>query len=230
MYCVNCGVKLADSEEKCPLCGTVAYHPDIHREPARPLYPKDSDPAIVMRKPAVQTAVLALFLMPILLALFIDLRFNSSITWSGLAVGGLLLGYVVLALPGWFQKPNPVVFVPCDFAAAALYLLYIDFATGGGWFLSFAFPVAGGICMIVTAVVTLLRYLRRGRLYVFGGATMALGAMLLLIEFLLVLTFDITFSGWSVYPLIALTLLGGWLIFLAINKSARETVERKLFI
>ena len=32
MYCANCGVKLADSEKVCPLCKTVAYHPDIKRE------------------------------------------------------------------------------------------------------------------------------------------------------------------------------------------------------
>ena len=28
-YCVNCGVKLATSEKKCPLCFTPIYHPNI---------------------------------------------------------------------------------------------------------------------------------------------------------------------------------------------------------
>ena len=37
MYCVRCGVKLADTEEKCPLCGTTVYHPDIRREEVFPL-------------------------------------------------------------------------------------------------------------------------------------------------------------------------------------------------
>ena len=37
--------------------------------------------------------------------------------------GALVVSYVVLALPVWFRRPNPVIFVPCDFAAAALYLL-----------------------------------------------------------------------------------------------------------
>mgnify|MGYP001071229356 CR=1 FL=1 len=27
MYCVNCGVELADSETVCPLCGTRVFHP-----------------------------------------------------------------------------------------------------------------------------------------------------------------------------------------------------------
>ena len=39
MYCINCGVKLADTENKCPLCGTVPYHPDIQRGSAEKPYP-----------------------------------------------------------------------------------------------------------------------------------------------------------------------------------------------
>jgi len=42
---------------------------------------------------------------------------------------------------------------------------------------------------------------------------------------LMTVTFSMAFTGWSVYPLIALSLLGGLLIFLAINKSARERME-----
>ena len=33
MYCVNCGVKLADTEQFCPLCGVKALHPDVERKP-----------------------------------------------------------------------------------------------------------------------------------------------------------------------------------------------------
>ena len=51
--------------------------------------------------------------------------------WSGFASGGILLLYVLTVLPLWFKRPNPVIFVPVDFAAIILYLLYIDLATGG---------------------------------------------------------------------------------------------------
>ena len=29
MFCVKCGVELADSEKVCPLCGTRVFHPDL---------------------------------------------------------------------------------------------------------------------------------------------------------------------------------------------------------
>lgn len=230
MYCIKCGVKLADSEKKCPLCGTQPYHPEITREEGTPLYPRDSYPPAEVHPKVIPVVLLILCLIPAVITLLCDLRINGAVTWSGYVIGALILGYVIFALPTWFEKPNPVIFVPCDFAAVILYLLYIDLVTGGSWFLSFAFPVAGGIGIIVTAVVTLLRYVRRGRLYILGGAIIALGAMVLLIEFLIGVTFDRPLVGWSLYSLVTAVLLGGLLIYLAINKAARETMERKLFI
>ena len=120
---------------------------------------------------------------------------------------------------------------PCDFAAIALYLLYIDLVTDGGWFLGLALPLVGGLGLIVTTVVVLIRSLRRGALFIFGGASLALGGFMPLIEFLIEATFQLPkFYGWSIYPLIVLALLGGVLLFLGANTTARETMERKLFI
>jgi len=229
MYCINCGVQLAAGQEKCPLCGTVPYHPDIVPKSVAPLYPKRTIPVAATNSGAVNGTILALLILPLLITLLIDLHSDRRLNWFGFVAGALVLAYVVFALPRWFRRPNPIVFVPCGFAAAALYLLYIDLATGGGWFMSFALPVTAVSALIASAVVTLLCCLRRGRLYIFGGALMALGALTLLIEFLLTVTFDMRFAGWSVYPLTALVLLGGWLLFLAVNSTARARVERKLF-
>lgn len=231
MYCVNCGVKLADTEKVCPLCSTEVFHPDIVRPEGEPWFPQDRYPSIQVSRGGTLAVVSALFLLPLVITLLCDLQINGRISWSGYVAGALLLGYGVLVLPFWFKKPNPVVFVPCDFAGVGLYLLYIDLATGGNWFLSFAFPVVGFTGLVVTAVVTLLRYLRRGRLYVIGGAFMALGLFMPLMEFLLNFTFHRSgFAAWSLYPLTALVILGGLLIFLASYRPARETMERKFFI
>lgn len=231
MYCIKCGVKLADTEKQCPLCGTVVFHPDIQRPEGERLYPASRYPSNKVSPWGVLAVVTTLFLLPLLITLLCDLQINGKVTWSGFVMGALMVAYVMLVLPYWFKKPNPVIFVPCSFAAIGLYVLYIDLATNGGWFLSFAFPVVGGVGLIVTAVVALLRYLRRGRLYIFGGAMIALGAFMLLMEFLMMITFDLPkFVAWSLYPLIALVLLGGMLIFLAISRPARENMERKFFI
>ena len=229
MYCIKCGIKLADSERKCPLCDTVVYHPDIEITSIRQLYPSKKMPKVGSGQKALSGMIIILFLIPLIISFFSDLQRNGQLDWFGYVAGALVVGYIAFALPLWFQRPNPVIFVPCDFVATALYLLYIDLVTKGGWFLSFALPITIGFALIICTVVTLVYYVGRGKLYIYGGATIAVGALLLLMEFLLVKTFHLSFVGWSVYPLIALVLLGGILIYLAINGSAREVVERKLF-
>lgn len=230
MYCIQCGVKLADTEKRCPLCGTVPFHPDIPREQGTPLYPPDRYPRQQVSRKGVLGVVTILLMIPMLITLICDLGINARITWSGYVIGALGLGYVAAVLPLWFRRPNPAIFVPCDFLAVGAYVLYIDLSLKGGWFLGFAFPVIGYLGLLVSTVVILIRYTRRGALYIYGGALMALGAFLPLMELLMVITFRLPgFIGWSLYPLVALVLLGGALIFLAICRPARESAQRKLF-
>lgn len=230
MYCIQCGVKLSDTEKACPLCGTVCFHPDILRPKAEPLYPHNRKPQPQVSAFGVMSALTVLFLIPVLITLLCDLRLSGTITWSGYAAGAILLAYEIFLLPGWFRKPNPVIFVPCGFAALGLYLLYINWHVDGNWFLPFAFPLLGGLCVIFTVLVTLLRYVKRGKLFIFGGCTLALGLFMPVIEFLAILTFDQPPVAWSVYPFVTLVLLGGYLIFLGICRPARESMERKFFL
>ncbi len=231
MYCANCGVKLAPGQEKCPLCGLRAYHPDMKAEKGEILYPKQPLEPQQVSPWGARVLIAVAFFLPLLTCLACDLSLSGGVSWSGYVVGALLLLYVMAVLPLWFHKPNPVIFVPVDFAAAGVYLLYISLYTQGGWFLSFAFPVTAFAGLVTTAVVTLMRYVRRGALYVYGGAITAVGLFMPVMELLLAYTFaPIPFIGWSFYPLGALVLLGGFLIFLAICRPAREMMQRKFFL
>lgn len=230
MYCINCGVKLADTENKCPLCGTVPYHPDIQQKSAEKLYPINEYPKSKDSK-LFQIILTAMFLIPLVITVLCDLRISGSITWSGYVAGALAVGYVTVALPLWFKKPNPVIFTPCVFLSAGLYLLYINQIQNGDWFLSFAFPIVGFIGIVTTTVVTLFKYLRRGRLFVVSGGLLALSLFMPFIEFLLMITFDFEhLIGWSVYPFSALFIIGMLLMIIAISRPLRETFERKFFI
>lgn len=126
---------------------------------------------------------------------------------------------------------NPVIFVPVDFVALGVYLLYIDLATGGRWFLSFAFPVVGAAGIIVTAMVILLRYLHGGHLFVFGGAFILSGGLMVLVEFLINLTFKLHDALlWSIYPLAAGIILGLTLIIIGCCRPLRESLQKKFFL
>ncbi|MBQ4557386.1 MAG: zinc ribbon domain-containing protein [Clostridia bacterium] len=231
MYCINCGVKLADTEKKCPLCGTVPYHPDIDSIEVDPLYPKNQYPLTKISPLGVLVTVSAVFMLAIIITLICDFSLGGGATWSGYVIGALTVAYELFVLPFWFKNPSPVVFVPCGFVTVGLYLLYINLATDGGWFMSLAFPVVGILGLVVTVVVTLMRYVPQGSLFIFGGAFVALGAFMPLIEFLINFTFNIErVLFWSLYPLAGLAFVGGLLIFFAVCRPAREDMERKFFI
>ena len=229
MYCIKCGVKLEDTEKKCPLCGTVVYHPELTRAPAESLYPAQKMPQYGSEKRAVSGILLLLFLIPMLLSCVSDLQPDGKLDWFGYVAGALTVTYMIVFLPLWFQKPNPVVFLGIDFAAVALFLAYIDWQTQGGWFWGFGLPVTLGVAAVICTMVALLHYLRRGRLFVYGGTIMGFGVLVMAIEWLLSCTFSIAFVGWSFYPMVVVCLLGGFLIYLAIHRSAREALQRKLF-
>ena len=231
MYCVKCGVKLADSEQRCPLCGTVAFHPDLHRETVEPMYPPHRYPTPMENPKTAQIILTTVTLMALFITMLCDVQSNGRILWSGYVAGALLLGYIVLVLPLWFRKREPVIFIPSSFAAVVIYLLYINHVTEGSWFLSLAFPVTAYVGLVVTGVAALIKIRRSWALYVLGGAGVALGILMPLMEFLICITFaSVRYIGWGWYPMIVLVLLGAMLIFLAIHNPARETMERKFFV
>ena len=64
MYCIKCGVKLADTEKKCPLCNTIVCHPDFKQTAERPLYPSNKMPKNDSGSKALNGAVIILFIIP----------------------------------------------------------------------------------------------------------------------------------------------------------------------
>ncbi|NLW74637.1 MAG: hypothetical protein GX057_07110 [Clostridiales bacterium] len=232
MYCVKCGVELADSEKKCPLCGTRVYHPDIVPAEAEPPYPPFQKPAEAINPRGVLFVLTVLFLIIAAICLLCDWNLSGGrIVWSGFVTGALALIYVAFVLPFWFRRPSPAVFVPCDFLATALYLFYINTILDGNWFFTFALPLVAGIGLITTAVVVLSYYIRRGYLFIWSGACILLGVYTVGIEVLINITFSVQEKlVWSLYPCVALFMIGIMLLVIALVRPLRESLHKKFFL
>lgn len=233
MYCVKCGVELDDSLEKCPLCHTTAYRPAEEISKGERSYPDMADEAERFSHRGVLIASTLIFIIAAAVCLICDLSISLSLSWSGIALGAMAVAYVGFVLPGWFESPEPIVFAPIFFATVLLYLLYIDLAvsSGGRWFLSFAFPLVGIVGICICALITLVRLLKRGRLFMFGGFFTVIGCFCLLFEFFA----DITFSSpagfqWAFFPLIPLCGLGGFLIVTGLCPALKASLQKKIFI
>ena len=223
MYCVKCGVELREGTKKCPLCETTVYFPEMKEMP--PIYPDNPPPVERVSRRGLLFILTFAFVIAGSISLIGDINLGDGISWSIYVLGALVLAYVAFVLPSWFRHPNPTVFIPCDFAALALYLLVIDLHIGGGWFLPFALPITAFVAVIVCAVVTLTHYLRRGYLYIWGGASIAVAMLSIFVEFMI----KVNFSGqtrmfWSFYPCAAFGLIGIMLLVIAIVKPFKESL------
>ena len=231
MYCINCGIELSKGQAVCPICQTRGVHPDFPPDPELYPYPAKPFPSEAYNRKGLMFVFTVIAILIMGMPLLLELLLSHHIVWSGYVAGGVFLGYIFFLLPLWFRNPNPVIFVPCDFAATALYLLYIDLKTGGGWFLSFAFPVTLMLGAIVTTLTVLFHYLRRGRLYIAGGGLIALGVFSVLLELFIWITFNPPhFLFWSLFPLIALGVLGMMLIIIAIVKPFKESLRKYFYM
>lgn len=232
MYCIKCGVELAEGEKVCPLCGLKPYHPELSENSGEKSYPISKVPSYeTVNKQGVLFLITMLFLVPMVITILCDTTITGGFSWSGYVVGGLLLAYISIVLPAWFKKPNPVIFVPIFFAAVVVFLLYIDIATGDEWFLSFAFPTVGTLGLIVTALIAVVKYVKKGYWYIASAGVFATGIYVCLIEFFLHITFGIkTHFPWSLYPLVGCLIIGGTLLVIAISKPLRRRVQKKFFI
>lgn len=230
MYCVKCGVKLDSALNKCPLCGIPIWVPESEITESgsfSDIYPPKKKKNERKIAAVTMTVISALAVIALLLICF---NLYGWLRWGGYPVLGIALFYVTFILPLWFKKPNPVIFIPVSHAAAGGYLLYICLATGGSWFLSFAFPITIMSCLLFTAIVSLLRYVRGGRLYIFGGGILLTGMFSMLIELFQYITFHTPMVFWSLYIIGSCFVFGMFLILAGIIRPMREYLERKFFI
>ena len=230
MYCIKCGAKLSDGQKVCPICETEVYHPcfPFAEENTYPKIPFESEE---INRKGLLFVITMLFLVPLLLPIFLELDWRSDVSWSGYVAGGTLIFYNMFIMPYWFKKPNPVIFTPITFALIIGLLLFICFKTDGNWFMSFAFPVVGGLGIIVTAATAILHYVKKGCLYTVGGMLIALGMWTVLLEYDIRTTFDVvTPFYWSTAPLTVFSLAGITLIVIAIVPRFRESMRRIFFI
>lgn len=229
MYCMNCGVKLGQGEEKCPLCGLKAYHPDLARTPGPSLYPREWH-APEAERSGWRYLLTVFFLVAAGACAIVDFFLKEGMTWSGFALAGLATGYVILVLPLWFTRPNVVIFLGIDFTAVGLMLLYIDLKVQGGWFLSLAFPVTALYGVLVTGFAAVVKYVRRGRFFQLGGGCIVFGCSAMLLELFLHITFGTRMFAWSLYPVAILSTVGLFWILAGLIRPLGDAIRKKTFL
>ncbi len=176
-YCVNCGVELGQSAEKCPLCGTQAWHPE-HWTPDAPYFP--TKPAVVE---PVSKRALALVLTSMLVSVslccgMLNLVLTADNPWALYVVGATAMLWVWFVLPLLARHLPIFVRLTADVLAIGLYVFLIALGLDGlSWFRSLALPILAVACVDVFVLSFLLR---GGRRSILSRTMLSIGAAALL--------------------------------------------------
>lgn len=234
MYCVYCGVRLQDGAEQCPLCSTPVVMPrapgregEVRTAPA--LYP-DRLPEEKKRGRGLLVWLLTTVLLAVCLScLILCLNTCRRVDWSGYVLMSSALAWIWFLFPMLFLRWRPMIFLPLDIVCLAGYLLYICLKTGGGWFLSFAFPVTMIAGLLLLLGVALFRYLKQGRLRLLGLYLILIGGSCMLVEFFGHITFGWPMFNWSLYCVSVFGLLGLFLFIATLIPPMRDYLRRTFF-
>lgn len=143
MYCVNCGVKLEDSLEKCPLCNTPVYHPEqtVRRKEISP-YPTKRGTVEKVRRTDIAILLIVLLGSTALGCGILNLFVYTKSLWSLYVITACAV-ILLFCLPILLYRKLPmVVMTLIDGGALLLYVYMVAIVNDGmHWFKGIAVPV-----------------------------------------------------------------------------------------
>lgn len=158
-YCVNCGVKLEETLQRCPLCNTPVINPsELKKAGLIPPFPVErGEIENVKSKDGAILLTVALATTSICCALLNYLVFNQNL-WS-IPIIGLCAFFWVVFFPIILFHELPVyAFIIMDGFAMAGYLYMISFMTSSNtWLTELALPITA----LATALIILFTFLIR---------------------------------------------------------------------
>ncbi len=231
-YCVHCGVKLADSEKRCPLCQTPVYDPAEPQRSAAPKpYPvRTPEQELKRSKRFLLTLASLMLLAPAGLCLVIDLLISGGVSWSGYASGALIMLFLSVAVPLAVPKYQIYFAIGTSFLCLNGYLFLVERLSGSErWFFPIALPALALGALIITLITALLRLGWLNKLTFIAAAFAGCALECLAIEWLHSAAAQKAGEFvWSPFVLAPCIFISLSLFFINGNRSVREEVRRRV--
>lgn len=230
-YCVNCGVKLEETLERCPLCNTPVINPsELKKTGAIPPFPVETgETENVKSKDGITLITIVFVTTSICCALLNYLVFNQNL-WSIPIIGFCAFIWIVIFPIMLFKKLPVYAFIILDGFAMAGYLYMISFMTSSNrWLTEIALPITA----IITVLILIFTFLYRK----VSSSILATALYVYLLLPLLCIGIELLicrFRGqplhimWSAIVLTPCVVICIILITILSKKRLREAVRRRL--
>ena len=229
---VNCGVELADSERRCPLCHTEVHNP---RQPYDRKIPKPFPNRLDLFEPednrgfaaAITTLLLAL---PAAICLACDVAYTRGAGWSMLVTGAMAMLWVFIVPPIFLRRHKVLFCGTLDTAAVLGYLWMVEhYAAKGSWFQAMAVPLVVLVDLLFTADYLLVAKVIHGRFRQMALVLASVPLLLVGVEVCLDLFLDGRVSLlWSFVVSIPCLILALLLVVLGRRERFRQQMRKRL--
>lgn len=231
-YCVNCGVELAESSNKCPLCDTPVINPNLlNTGKTDPPFPE----TIVLPKSTKNrfSAIIIslLILLPNIVCIITNLLFTPTILWSIYVASTSAMFWFIFIFPFFMKSKRKYLTIAIDAIATAAYIFIFYYYNSArtGWFWKLAVPLDIGVfvCIaILTAYFSKKRPLTKSLIAIFAALT-AINVFICLVVNLYAKSVVVTYFT-MIFGVSCLILL---LFFFAVEKNykLRAWLSRKFF-
>lgn len=230
-YCVNCGVKLEESLNKCPLCNTPVINPNELKKmgPISPFPIKEGETEKVKSKDMIILTTVFLATTAICCILLNYLVFNKTL-WSIPIVGLCAFIWVIGIPPIAFEKMPIYISMLIDGLAMAGYLYMLSFMTSNkAWLTRLALPITALATALILTFTLLVRKISSSFISVVLYFYVLIPILCIGIELLIWHYYDKPLHiTWSAIVLVPCLIVDIVLITILSRKRLREAVRRRL--
>lgn len=231
-YCVHCGVKLGEAEEKCPLCNTERCDP---KEPFDESVPKPypvrtPEQSLRINRRYAVGLLSALLLIPAGLCLLFD-GINGGITWSVYPAGVLLLIWIAIAVPLLMRKHRLYSTILITGTTLAAYLYMLESLSGvHGWFLPIVLPSLAAAIAMLCFTVWLIRSKRVRILHIEAVILVEIGLLCGMVEALIIQSGHAVHYTWSLFVIMPCFFLALLLYIVSRNGALSSELKRRFHL
>lgn len=239
-YCVNCGVELHKSLERCPMCNTKVINPNelesvLENATENVMdnvspYPENMGVVEQVKRKDIAILITSILLSIAVTCGLLNRISFSSVPWSLVIIGACMVLWVILIPVMIHTKQSPFVSVLYDGAVTLVYLFLISqLTTNNDWLIGLGIPITIAVTAVAEAVVLCYRKLPKfflfRALYLITGIGILCGTIEAIIDWYM----DVQIMlSWAAVVLTVCTIADIILITVLSRKRLRNALRKRL--
>ena len=228
-YCVNCGVKLKESEKVCPLCNTKVINPNNLKTEFIPAYSQNIEKTKKVNKKYLCFLITIILMGVTIITVLCNLIFTGNITWSIYVVASILFLNSKLSFVLFKNKFFPL-FIDLLTTETLIYVIaYLN--NGLHWFYYLVCPFIFIIWIYIILCTFVLSKKKYNLLRRFSVAFSFISVILLTIEMCVdMFKYEKIIINWSIYAVLPITIIGLILFIISYNRKLMDEIKQRMFI